>query len=87
MAPRFRGGDGLRGIPLPISRVEASRRTLGQGVQLLHFVFFRSVFGFFLFPLSLFLLLLSVWVLPDNDEEPLALSSLSPALLLKHQNN
>ena len=71
LASRFRGGNGLRGILLPISRAEASTRALGQGVEFLHFVFFRSVFGFFLFPLS-FLLLFSFWVLPNMT------SSLSP---------
>lgn len=74
---RFKGGYGLK-VLRPVSRVEASPRVLGQiaagAYSSLYFVFFRSVFGYFLlFPLS-FLLLLSVWVLPSRKSSPSWLS-------------
>lgn len=80
---RFKGGYGLK-VLSPVSRVEASPRVLGQiaagAYSSLYFVFFRSVFGYFLlFPPSL-LLLLSVWVLPSRKSSPSTLPWLSPAL-------
>lgn len=86
LASTLRGGDGFGGYPASYFPCGGLYQGLGlnliQGVQSLHFVFFRSVFDcFFLFLLPY--PRLSVWVLPYTTSSSTTLSWLNPALRIR----